>query len=539
MNLTENLEKYCQEYYPLHMPGHKRRIDPTGGFLPVDIDTTEVTGVDDLHNATGILKEAQDRTAALYSSKALRYLVGGSTLGVLASIYAVAGRNGEIIASRGCHKSVWHAAELLNLKVDYLLPPMIPGYEVFGSIRPEDVEKSIKVHPDARAVVITSPTYEGILSDIRPIAEICHRAGIPLIVDEAHGAHLIGRFRGDGGFWPEGAVSCGADLVIQSAHKTLPSLTQTAWLHINGNLADPGIVDHALDIFETSSPSYPLMASLDAATGLLTERGDRLFKEWQQMLVRFYKETAGLESLEILNAPQNRGKIAGFAYSVDPGKIFISSRRAGLPARELAGVLRQHFGFETEMSVGYGTLAMTSLADDPDALAAFAEALLEIDDDVSFGDVTERRTKGKAEGTAEGKTAGMAKEKEEERAGEAKKTEENTGRKEEGKAGSEERGIERTANGVNEFSFPACRLRITEAMEKETEEIPLSGAAGRIAGEIVMAYPPGVPLLLPGEMIDERMIRYIHALQNSGTEVWHRSRRHGEAGRGAIIVVKD
>ena len=219
------------------------------------------------------------------------------------------------------------------------------------------------------------------------------------------------------------------------------------------------------------------------------------------MLVRFYKETAGLESLEILNAPQNRGKIAGFAYSVDPGKIFISSRRAGLPARELAGVLRQHFGFETEMSVGYGTLAMTSLADDPDALAAFAEALLEIDDVVSFGDVTERRTKGKA--------------------------------------GSEERGIERTAHGVNEFSFPACRLRITEAMEKETEEIPLSGAAGRIAGEIVMAYPPGVPLLLPGEMIDERMIRYIHALQNSGTEVWHRSRRHGEAGRGAIIVVKD
>lgn len=501
MNLTENLEKYCQEYYPLHMPGHKRRIDPTGGFLPVDIDTTEVTGVDDLHNATGILKEAQDRTAALYSSKALRYLVGGSTLGVLASIYAVAGRNGEIIASRGCHKSVWHAAELLNLKVDYLLPPMIPGYEVFGSIRPEDVEKSIKVHPDARAVVITSPTYEGILSDIRPIAEICHRAGIPLIVDEAHGAHLIGRFRGDGGFWPEGAVSCGADLVIQSAHKTLPSLTQTAWLHINGNLADPGIVDHALDIFETSSPSYPLMASLDAATGLLTERGDRLFKEWQQMLVRFYKETEGLESLEILNAPQNRGKIAGFAYSVDPGKIFISSRRAGLPARELAGVLRQHFGFETEMSVGYGTLAMTSLADDPDALAAFAEALLEIDDVVSFGDVTERRTKGKT--------------------------------------GSEERSIERTAHGVNEFSFPACRLRITEAMEKETEEIPLSGAAGRIAGEIVMAYPPGVPLLLPGEMIDERMIRYIHALQNSGTEVWHRSRRHGEAGRGAIIVVKD
>lgn len=494
MNLIENLEEYCGKYYPLHMPGHKRRLDPTGGYLPVDIDTTEVTGVDDLHNAEGILKKARERTAALYSSKELRYLVGGSTLGVLASIYASARRNGEIIASRGCHKSVWHAAELLNLKVDYLLPPMIPGYGVFGSIRPEDVAESIKTHPAADAVVITSPTYEGILSDVRSIADICHRAGIPLIVDEAHGAHLIERFRGDGGFWPEGAVACGADLVIQSAHKTLPALTQTAWLHINGDLVDPGLVDHALDLFETSSPSYPLMASLDAATGLLEAKGEELFADWQQMLGRFYRETEGLKRLGIMNAPKERGKIADFSYAADPGKIFISSSRAGIPANALADILRKTYGFETEMAVGYGTLAMTSVADDPDELIAFAKALREVDRGI----------------------CGEMKEEKKERRTKA----------------------EDVRRDDSYSVFPESVLRITEAMEQETEEIPLSGAEGRIAGEIVMAYPPGVPLLLPGERIDEHVLQKIRSLQDSGTELRHRSRRHGEAAKGDIIVVK-
>ena len=142
-----------------------------------------------------------------------------------------------------------------------LTPPVDPQFGIYGSVRPADVAAALDAAPDARCVILTSPTYEGVLSDIRTIAEICHARGVPLLVDEAHGAHYL-PFAARYG-WRGGAVAAGADLVVQSAHKTLPSLTQTAFLQLNGDLADPAEVERQLDVFETSSPSYPLMVSLD------------------------------------------------------------------------------------------------------------------------------------------------------------------------------------------------------------------------------------------------------------------------------------
>ena len=229
--LSESLQNYAQsDVYPFHMPGHKRKkiLFPD----PYEMDITEIDGFDNLHHAEGILKEAQERAAALYGSKRCFYLVNGSTCGLLAAISAAAGRGDKVIVARNCHKAVYHALYLKELQAEYIYPA-ITNHGIQGQITVEQVRKTLRENPDASAVILTSPTYEGIVSDVKKIAEVCHEQNIPLIVDEAHGAHL-----GFSGGFPENAVRLGADAVIMSLHKTLPSFTQTALLHLNSTPID-------------------------------------------------------------------------------------------------------------------------------------------------------------------------------------------------------------------------------------------------------------------------------------------------------------
>ena len=319
--LEHQLREYArQQLYPLHMPGHKRRLAPAEDLAALTgWDMTEVPGVDDLHEAEGILAEAMERTAALHGAARTWYLVNGSTCGLLAGIRALAKSGSTILAARNCHKAVYHAAELGNLSVRWLTPPIDPVFGVYGSLSPAAVEKSLNGCPDAACVVLTSPTYEGVLSDIRSIADLCHARGIPLLVDEAHGAHL-GLFEG----WPRSAVQLGADLVVQSAHKTLPSLTQTALLHLGkGSLADPAEVERQLDVFETSSPSYPLLVSLDGCTGLLREQGKALFSGWEQRLDRFDRDILPLKQLKVLCHGADRLTGHPDFFDFDPGKLAV------------------------------------------------------------------------------------------------------------------------------------------------------------------------------------------------------------------------
>ena len=224
--LQQQLQALSVARYPLHMPGHKRRVRPAPGLDCYAWDLTEIDGADDLHDADGILADAMARTAALYGARRCWYLVGGSTVGLLAGIRALAPFGSTVIAARNCHKAVYHAIELGHLTVHYLTPPADPQFGVYGSVRPADVAAALDAEPGAKCVILTSPTYEGVLSDVRSIAEICHDRGVTLLVDEAHGAHYL-PFAAQYG-WQGGAVAAGADLVVQSAHKTLPSLTQTA-----------------------------------------------------------------------------------------------------------------------------------------------------------------------------------------------------------------------------------------------------------------------------------------------------------------------
>ncbi|MDR0221367.1 MAG: amino acid decarboxylase, partial [Lachnospiraceae bacterium] len=212
----------ASDFYPFHMPGHKRHM-PAPWYA---YDISEITGFDNLHRPTGILAEAQAKAAALYGAKESYYLINGSTVGILAAVSAVFRDRDippKILLSRNCHVSAYHAAYLNRLDIAYLDPPIDEGTGLARGISAEAVAAWLDSAPDVGAVFITSPTYEGVVSDIAGIAAAAHRRNIPLIVDEAHGAHF--------GFhpaFPPSSVRAGADLVIHGLHKTLPSLTQTA-----------------------------------------------------------------------------------------------------------------------------------------------------------------------------------------------------------------------------------------------------------------------------------------------------------------------
>lgn len=455
------LEEYVRGApVPLHMPGHKRRAEPAPG-LPAGLDVTEVPGTDDLHAACGMIARAQARTAALYGAERTFYLVNGSTCGVLAAVRAAAGRGGKVVVARNCHKSVYHAAELCALRAVYIVPPVTPDFGVYGSVPPEAVETALAENPDARCAVVTSPTYEGVVSDIAAIAGICHARGVPLVVDEAHGAHLG---LPCAGMFPRGAVECGADLVVQSAHKTLPSLTQTAWLHLQGGLVSAEEVARQLDIFETSSPSYPLMASLDGCTGIMREDGAELFRAWSGRLDAFYAAAGKFQKLRLLD-----GSAEG-VFAFDRGKLLINAGAAGLSGAELACVLREKYGFETEMACGQNVLAMTSCCDAEDTLERFAAALEETD--------------ARAEKTAV----------------------------------------------LPPLPPPApgeCACPIADALERPGEDLPAASAAGCVSGEYVWAYPPGVPICVPGERVTGGAAEYIAALDASGSSIRHSHAQNG------------
>ena len=250
------------DIYPFHMPGHKRRLGPSETEHLYEMDITEIDGFDNLHAASGVIRQAQERAAKLYGSEETHFLINGSTGGLLSAVASIAGKGKVLLMARNCHKAVYHAAFLNRLNVRYLYPELLPEYDLAGEILPETVRKAIiltlrernadpkKAAEVIAGIVVTSPTYDGICSNIREIREIAHSYGVPLIVDEAHGAHF-----GFHSYFPQNANTRGADVVIHSLHKTLPSLTQTAMPHINRISADTERIRNYLHMLQSRSPS--------------------------------------------------------------------------------------------------------------------------------------------------------------------------------------------------------------------------------------------------------------------------------------------
>lgn len=461
--MDEQLTAYSKkEIYPFHMPGHKR-VDQAL-LNPYSLDITEIDGFDNLHNPMEILLEAKIRLAKLYGARESYFLVNGSTCGILAAISAAAGRGDTLLMGRNCHKAVYHGAALGGLHTEYLYP-VITKDGIQGSISCEEVEQKLKDHPGIRAVILTSPTYDGVLSDIRRIADSVHKYDIPLIVDEAHGAHL-----GFGGGFPESAVSEGADVVIQSFHKTLPSLTQTAVLHRTSERISPERLQKYLGIYQTSSPSYLLMASIDRCVRLLEEGGEEYFISFQQRLGHFYDAVENLKNLKVLTEKDFTKREA---YQVDISKILIDTSHTALTGMELMDRLRRDHRLELEMASRYYALAMTSIMDTDEGFERLAKALEALDQQI------ENQEDYKKDG-----------------------------------------GREEPCRFIKElYGMKEVVLPVWEAEEMEREQIPLEKAEGRIAAGTVSLYPPGIPVVVPGERLEKDVLKRILECRRKGLQV--------------------
>ncbi len=346
---------------PMHMPGHKRNAAAFPWLKGLcERDITEIEGFDDLNDPAEDFSAMERAAAELWGAKESVALVGGSTLGVLASVLAVLGDGRELLMCRASHRSVYHAAELTKARTRYLTPPVDPALGIPLSVTPEAVAAALETHPDVGLVCVTSPTYEGVVSDIPAIAEVCHARAVPLLVDEAHGAHL-----GFGGF-PRSAVAAGADLVVQSLHKTLPSLTQTALLHINPGLVDPLRVRRTVGMLQTSSPSYLLSASIEGCVRFMEREGEAAADCWLALLRDFRAGARSLYNIRLYNGG------AG-VFALDPSKLLLMGEEA------LAPRLRREHGIEPEYARGPLTLCMTGLGDTKASLDRLLTALLTLD----------------------------------------------------------------------------------------------------------------------------------------------------------------
>ncbi|MGN0348042.1 MAG: aminotransferase class I/II-fold pyridoxal phosphate-dependent enzyme [Roseburia sp.] len=455
--LDEKLIEYGRSnMYPFHMPGHKRKqlVFPN----PYAIDITEIDGFDYLSCADGILMEAQQRAARLYDSLHCHYLVNGSTCGILAAICAATKKRDTVLVARNCHKSVYHALELHELTAQYLYP-CITKEGLQGQITAAQVKEALCDNPAIRAVIVTSPTYEGVISDIRGIAEEAHAFGIPLIVDEAHGAHL-----GFGAGFPENAVRLGADAVIMSLHKTLPSFTQTALLHINSERIANEKVSRYLEMFQTSSPSYLLMAGMDSCIRLLLKEQKKLFADYRAHLDCFYETISGLKNLHVL-AKEDFTEDEAFAW--DDSKLVIFSGKSGRTGEELRKILRREYALEFELASGCYVLGMTSIMDAAEGFERLAEALFQMD---------------------------------------AVLADEEPGRQPPMPVEFMQRTYQRQEK----------QLEIYEAISFAHTEVSFSEAVGRLSAAYLTLYPPGIPMLVPGERITERLLENIRECKGYG-----------------------
>ena len=464
--LFEELKKNRDSgIYPYHMPGHKRQ--PCGELSKelCGMDITEIDGFDNLHQPEGMLLRLEQVAAKLYGAEESFYLVNGSTSGVLCALSAALPRGGHVLMARNCHKSAYHGAYLRNLKITYLYPSLYQTLEFFDQVEPLQVKSALETEPDINAVLLVSPTYEGRIQNIRAIADIAHAKGIPLIVDEAHGAHL-----GFGGVSPENSCHAGADLVIHSIHKTLPALTQAALLHVNGDLIDRQMLRRFLQIYQTSSPSYLLMASIDNALRFVEQEGDEAFGRFARLYGEMLKRLKTCKYLRIV--PWDR-------QHQDIGKLVISVAEAGISGRELYDILLHEYGLQLEMACASYVLAMFTVNDSPEGYERMTAALLEIDGQLA----------NKA-----GSVSLLWR-------GDTTKT--------------------RDASCIwKQFpNLPTDIIPMSEAWDMDTEEILLEESAGRYAGDFVNLYPPGVPVLVPGERFTKQLCQEVKSWLDAGLMV--------------------
>ena len=521
--LYKELENYGKsDFYPFHMPGHKRNKACVEGDFPIERDITEIDGFDDLHHSEGILLEAQNALSRMYGTRKSFFSVNGSTAGILTAISASVKKGGQILVARNCHKAVYHAIYLRELVPTYIYPQSDNDLGINGAISVSRVERCLEENPEIEAVLITSPTYDGVVSDVRQIAEAAHKHGISLIVDEAHGAHF--RFSD---YFPVSAVDLGADVVIQSFHKTLPAMTQTAVLHLCSDRVSEKLIQRFFGIYETSSPSYILMSSLDACVAKLEKDSGRLFDEFTENLENARRQLLQCKYIRLVPAPGEKSRekddTAGTeVFDYDRSKLILSTLHSSLNGPRLSQLLREKYHLEMEMTTENYVLALAAVGDTREGFQRLCKAIEEVDrQEAELAGKSEEITVEDFVYTADQENQSCVKCDTEE----CEKCEKKDNR------GGELRSGKSTCK-----CGPMKQLMsISRAMDAPSQFCLLEESVGKIAAEFVYLYPPGIPIIVPGEQITGLFTRNVRRYKEQGLNL------HGLCGENneKISVVKE
>ena len=461
--LVEALREYSTKA-PAYfcVPGHRfgRGISPKlrgendEDFLRFDL--TEVSGLDDLHQPSGVIKEAQELVAQLFGARKSFFLVNGTTCGNEAMVLSTVKAGDKIIVPRNVHKSVLSGLVLSGATPIFVMPEWISKWNIWGGISSEQVRKLLNEQPDIKGILLVSPSYYGIIDNVAKISEVCHEFGRLCMVDEAHGAHL---YFGDD--LPQGALMCGADICVQSFHKVTGSLTQASVMHIMSDKVDEEIMQNNLQMLQSSSPSYLLMASLDTARYELAKNGRKMCDNALELAKHVRGKIDKMAGMRCLGK-----EIVGEAEiaDIDLTKLVITAIDIGLSGFELKDILINDYNVEVELADHHNILAVMTFANSEEEVIQLVEALK---------DIAENKAKQEAKKEA-GELATIAMP-----------------------------------------PLPKMRLTPREAHFAKKRKIPWQEAIGKVAGEAIIPYPPGIPMVYSGEVISKEVWEYVERFRKA------------------------
>lgn len=450
---------------PFYAPGHKqgRGMNPQMKDLVeklgVKADLPELPELDNLFAPTNLIKLAQDLAAETFGAEHTWFLVNGSTCGIIASILATCQPGDKIILPRNIHQSAIAGLILAGARPIFLQPAYDSDLDLVGSLTPQVIEQALQQHPESKAVLLLYPTYQGVGGEIATIAKLVHRYNIPILVDEAHGAHFS--FHPN---LPISALAAGADVAVQSTHKTLSSLTQASMLHLQGKLVSANKISQALQLLESTSPNYLLLASLDAAREQMAVSGQKLMSQTLELAAIARQELNKLEVISVLELPQPL--TPGFA-SLDSTRLTLDVRKLGLSGFAVDDILHQKLGVTAELPLPQQLTFMITLGNTLDDIRQLIKACQSLAKDYR------------------------------------QKIPEKT---------------------VNLPYFSESIQIISEIIPRQaffspSKMVTAKKAIGELSAELICPYPPGIPVLMPGEKITGEAFTYLKQLQTAGAMI--------------------
>lgn len=450
-------------------------------------DLSEAEGLDDLHHATGPIKEAEQLAADLWKARKSFFLVNGTTCGNEAMMLSAVKPGEKVMVMRNMHKSILMGLILSGAVPCFINPEYAPDWKLWCSVRPETIEKGFQAHPDCKAVFLVSPNYYGITSNLQAIAEICHKHDAILAIDEAHGSHLYFSDK-----LPAGALQQNVDMCSQSIHKTAGSMTQSSILHVGSDRIDTSWTAGNLQLVQSTSPSYILMASLDAARQELAQHGSAMMEKAINLSCYMRQKLLEIPGIQVLKRPDSKkedNKIKRShtehiieeivtesqddnqtIYDIDTTRVVFSAREYGISGFQLQELLYETGGVSTELADEENVVCVVTFANTKNDVDRLIQTLCRL---VNSRELLQKH-----------------------------------------KEKLDLEGAQNTRK-TKSVRIPEMVLTPREAYFHKKQTILWKDAAGKIAGEMIVPYPPGIPLIYPGERItDEIKLEIDRYLQN-------------------------